>query len=94
MEEYNVYLRCVREPKVREENRVANWAPTTPRKTKNNVECAQDRHIGDKRFKAVVFPTGRVPPAIPVFANVDVCCQINLKLLSMRLSTSQAAIHS
>lgn len=28
-------------------------------------------------------PTGRVPGVIPVFANLNVCCQINLKPLIM-----------
>lgn len=52
--------------------------------------------IGDKRFGSPAVPTGRVPvPAtIPVFANLNVCCQINLKLLSMRHPTSRATIHS
>lgn len=40
----------------------------------------------------VAVPTGRVSAAIPVFANLNVCCQINLKLLGMRTPTSQATI--
>lgn len=48
----------------------------------------------DKRrthLARVAVPTGRVP-AIPVFANLNVCCQINLKLLGMRTPTSRATI--
>lgn len=40
----------------------------------------------------LAVPTGRVPAAIPVFANLNVCCQINLKLLGMRTPTRQATI--